>query len=142
MSLDQPLMPPPDDPNFTNGTQEPEARTWNMLCHLSALSGLFTGIGFWLGPLIVWLVQKDRFKSVDAHGKEAVNFAISMFLYELAATLGGIVIGVLTCGIGMFLGVALLSVLGIAHLVLIVIASIQANAGGFYRYPYIWRPIQ
>ncbi len=113
-----------------------------MLCHLSALSGLITGVGFWLGPILVWVLQKDRFRSVDAHGKEAINFAITMFLYELGVLLAGMVIGFLTCGIGMFLAMAALVVLGIAHVVLIVIASIEANSGRFYRYPYTWRPIE
>ncbi len=113
-----------------------------MLCHLSALSGLVTGIGFLVGPILVWVLQKDRYPSVDAHGKEAINFAISVFLYGLGTALVGGVIGVLTCGIGMYLGAGALAVLAIAHLVLIVIASVEANSGKFYRYPYIWRPLR
>ena len=34
--------------------QSNETQMWNMLCHLIALSGYITGLGFFLGPLIVW----------------------------------------------------------------------------------------
>lgn len=142
MNPDESNVPPSSGPDYSTGPDQPDTRTWNMLCHLSALSGLFTAVGFWLGPILVWVFQKDRYPSVDAHGKEAINFAITMFLYYAGASVGGFVIGVLTCGIGMFLGVAVLAVLGIAHVVLTIIASIEANSGKSYRYPYIWRPIQ
>ena len=58
-----------------------EARKWAMLCHLSALSGLLgNGIGFLIGPLVVWLIKRDDAPQIDEQGKEALNFQLTMFL--------------------------------------------------------------
>jgi uncharacterized Tic20 family protein len=106
---------------------------WAMLCHLSALAG-FIGIPFGnvVGPLIVWLIQKDKIPIVDQHGKEAVNFQIGM------AILG--VISILL--IPVIIGIFTLMAVGIFDLVVIIIASMKANAGEFYRYPLCIRFIK
>lgn len=53
-----------------------------MWTHLSALAVLLVPLGNVIGPLVVWLVQrKDPF--VNEHGKEAVNFQLSVLLYAL-----------------------------------------------------------
>uniref|UniRef100_UPI001CCFABE4 DUF4870 domain-containing protein n=1 Tax=Oscillatoria salina TaxID=331517 RepID=UPI001CCFABE4 len=72
----------------------PEARTWAMLCHLASFLGLilsfiglppfaFTNI---VGPLIVWLIKKNEDEFIDAHGRESLNFQLSMTLYGIALT--------------------------------------------------------
>ena len=68
-----PAAPPPNP--------ESQARTWNMLCHLSALAG-FIGVPFGniLGPLLVWQIQKDKFPATQIHGKAALNFQITVTL--------------------------------------------------------------
>jgi len=51
-----------------------------MVCHLAALVGLLgNGIGFLLGPLVVWLFKKEDDPFIDEQGKEAVSFQIIMF---------------------------------------------------------------
>ena len=121
---------------------ESEDRTWGMLCHLAAFAGLLLPtLGNILGPLVVWLIKKDASPFVDAHGKESLNFQISMSLYLL---LGGMVstvaffaLALLPCFgvIGVvILGLAL-SALAIFALVYQVIAAIRANEGGFLYYP-------
>ena len=103
-----------------------EARTWAMLCHVSALTG-FIGIpfGHLIGPLIFWTIKKDQFPLVDDQGKESLNFQLSMTLY-------GIVAGIL-CFV--LIGIPLLIALLIADVVLVIIASVEANQGHLYRYP-------
>lgn len=99
---------------------------WAMICHLSALAGLI-GIPFGniLGPLIIWLIKKDEMPSIDAHGREALNFQLSMTIY-------GVIAGVLVL---VFIGVLLLAVLVVVNLVFVIIAGIKANEGELYRYP-------
>lgn len=105
--------------------QSRDERFWGMLCHLSALLGLFTVFGFVLGPLVVWLVKKDQYPFVNDQGKESINFQISMLIYAaISAVLMIIVIGFL-----------LLAVVAIVDIVLVVIASIAASEGRPYRYP-------
>ena len=61
-----------------------EERNWAMLLHLSALSGLVTsGLGSILGPLIVWLIFRGKSDMVNFHGKKALNFNISLFIYYM-----------------------------------------------------------
>ena len=59
-------------------------RTWNILCHASALLGVFFHFpGHLLGPLVVWLAKRDDSPEIDAHGKESLNFQISMLIYNV-----------------------------------------------------------
>ncbi|MEO0794312.1 MAG: DUF4870 domain-containing protein [Verrucomicrobiota bacterium] len=107
-------------------TTDKDQNMWAMICHLSALAGLI-GIPFGniLGPLIIWLIKKDEMPSIDAHGREALNFQLSMTIY-------GVIAGVLVL---VFIGVLLLAVLVVVNLVFVIIAGIKANEGELYRYP-------
>ena len=109
-----------------------QARTWDMLCHLSALAGYLIPFGNVIAPLIIWQIQKKDYPSVDAHGKEAVNFQISILIYTFVSILLAFVL----------IGIPLLVAIGIGNLVLIVIASIKANNGEAYRYPLTLRLIK
>ena len=84
--------------------------------------------GHLLPPLIVWLLKRNDSPEIDAHGKEAVNFQISLVLYALVVIP---VAGLITCGLGMLLYVPLYA-LGIVGMVM---AALAANRGEFYRYP-------
>jgi uncharacterized Tic20 family protein len=108
-------------------------RTWTVLCHASALIGFFVPwAGHILGPLIVWLAKRGDSPEIDAHGKESLNFQISMLIYSLIA-------GVLCL---VLIGFVLLGILHILNLVLVIIASIQASEGKLYRYPISIRLIK
>lgn len=104
--------------------------TLETLCHLLGLAGL-TGIPFAnvIAPLILWLWKKDLNPAVDTHGKEAVNFQISMSIYTIVAALTMFVA----------IGFVLLPAVVITNLILMVIAAIRASRGEFYRYPFTFR---
>ena len=76
-------------------------------------------------PLVLWLWKRETNPGLDLHGKEVVNFQISMSIYMLLA------------GLSMFIliGFFLLPAVILTDLVLIVIASVKASRGEFYRYP-------
>ena len=105
-----------------------------MLCHLSALAG-FVGVplGNVLGPLIVWQIKKNEFPSVDAHGKAALNFQLTMLIAGLV-TGAAMFVGMFIC-IG-WLMLPVLILIGIAALIFPIIAGIKANNGEDYKYPY------
>ena len=114
-------------------TSSPDVRTWNVLCHATALAGFFVPwAGHILGPLIVWLAKRNDSTEIDAHGKESLNFQISMLIYNVVA-------GVLCL---VLIGFVILGILHILSLVLVIIASIQASEGKFYRYPLAIRLIK
>jgi uncharacterized Tic20 family protein len=108
-------------------------RTWNILCHASALLGVFLHFpGHLLGPLIVWLAKRDDSPEIDAHGKESLNFQISMLIYNVVAAVFCLVL----------IGFVFLAALWVLNAVFVIIASIQASDGKFYRYPMTIRFIQ
>ncbi|UCG59199.1 MAG: DUF4870 domain-containing protein [Phycisphaerales bacterium] len=90
-----------------------------MLCHLLAI---FTGF---LGPLIIWLIKKDDAPFIDRHGKEALNF-------QLTVLIAMIVSGLLTF---ICIGFIMLMVVWVADLILCIIAALKASRGEEYRYP-------
>ncbi|NMY50411.1 DUF4870 domain-containing protein [Pseudomonas sp. WS 5011] len=110
----------------------PEARQWAMFCHFAAFLGLVIPFGNLLGPLIVWQIKKDLDPFVDAQGKEALNFQISVALAALLCFLLMVVV----------IGFPLLLLVSIAALVLTIIAGIKANEGQAYRYPFAWRLVK
>ncbi len=129
--------PPPIAPPAAAPTPPPnpdgQARTWNMLCHLSALAGFMIPFGNLLGPLIVWQIKKNEIPSVDVHGKASLNFQITV---TIAIFIGGFAAAILAViGIG-FLIFPLVMLLWLAGLILAIIAGIKANNGEDYKYPY------
>ncbi len=115
------------------GSNESQARTWNMLCHLSALVGFIIPFGNILGPLLVWQIKKNEFPSVDVHGKAALNFQITV---AIAVFVGAFAAGILFfIHIG-FLLFPLVFLIGLAGLILAIIAGIKANNGEDYKYPF------
>jgi uncharacterized Tic20 family protein len=114
-------------------TSSRNVRTWNVLCHASALAGFFVPwAGHILGPLIVWLAKRGDSPEIDENGKESLNFQISMLIYNVIA-------GVLCL---VLIGFILLAILHILNLVLVIVASIQASEGKLYRYPMTIRLIK
>ncbi len=121
--------PPVQTPN------ESQARTWNMLCHLSALSGLFVPLfGNLLGPLLVWQIKKNEVPSVEAHGKAALNFQITVMIAAVAGLMATFLLSFVFC-IG-YLLLPLVGAVGLCGLIFPIIAGIKANEGKDYRYPY------
>jgi uncharacterized protein len=114
-------------------TSSRDVRTWNVLCHATALAGFFVPwAGHILGPLIVWLAKRNDSPEIDEYGKESLNFQISMLIYNVIA-------GVLCL---VLIGFVILFILHILNLVLVIVASIQASEGKFYRYPMTIRLIK
>ena len=115
-----------------------------MGCHLAALSA-YMGIPFGniLGPLIVWLLKKDQFPLVDEHGKQSLNFQISMIIYSLLLGVAIFItaITLILIPVAVLLGI-LLAFIIIADFVLVVIAAIKVSNGESYQYPFTIRFIQ
>ena len=125
----QPPMPPITP---LTSMSQPDERMWAMLTHLSSLTGIFTVIGSLVGPLIVWQSQKEKSAFVDFHGKEAVNFNITIAIATAVSFLLFLVI----------IGVFLIWAVGLVWLIFTVIAAIKANNGERYHYPLTFRFIK
>ena len=98
-----------------------------MLCHLL---GILTGF---IGPLILWLIKKDTSRFIDFHGRESLNFQITLFIVMF--TLG---ILAMVLMFAFFVGILLfpvLIILSILALVLEILAAVAAQKGEWHRYP-------
>ncbi len=120
----------PGTPMGTQGAQPPlspsDERMWSLLSHLSGI--LFS----FLGPLVIWLVFRERSTFVDNQGKEALNFQITLLIgYFVSSVLMVVLIGFL-----------MIFAVIIAHLVLCIIAGLAAQRGESYRYPLTLRLIK
>ena len=130
----EPLQPAPAP------TADPNLRMWTVLCHASALAGFFIpGVGNFVGPLLIWLLKRGDSAEIDAHGKESLNFQLSMLIYTIAL---GIICFILMVVLIGFLLIPLFAVLYVVDIVLVIIASMKASNGELYRYPLTLRLIK
>jgi uncharacterized Tic20 family protein len=105
-------------------------KMWAMFAHLSGLIASALGGMAFLGPLIIWLIQKDKSPFVAEQAKEALNFQITLTIAFVASFVPCCLFppaGVLTIGIYIF------------GLVMSIIAAMKANNGEHYKYPVTLR---
>ena len=130
------------------------------LIHLSSFSRFLIPFGNFIGPIILWVANRDKSEFIDAHGKQIINFQISILLYV-------VVIGTITIPFFLFNlfsgidfidyhgfhdfhinigkpspllyitgGLGVLAIIAfIIELALIVKASLKARDGKIYDYP-------
>lgn len=122
----------PSARHVTDLQAEAWERTFAMSIHLTVL---LIHLGLPVVPaLIMWLIKRDESPFIDDHGRECLNFQISLILYSLLT----IPIGFLTCGVGWALW-APIYILGIVGLIM---AAVAANKGRYHRYPMTIRFIR
>ncbi len=107
-----------------------EDKSLAMLCHLLAI---FTGF---IGPLILWLVKKDSSAFVAHHGREALNFQLTLLIVMMCLASATFVLMFVFIGILLF---PVLFVVPILALVAEIIAAVAAQKGEWHRYPYCMR---
>jgi uncharacterized Tic20 family protein len=145
--------PPPPPPPAAPADRPPD-RTYAVLLHNSALSGLvISPIGFLLGPLIMWLLKKDEDAFVNESGRWAVNFQITFLiayaiLFAVAILAFFVTAGTFRFGpgapdpfaatgtaAGFVLAVLVGMALVVINIVVTVIGALRANEGIVYEYP-------
>ncbi len=132
------------------------------IIHLSILTKFFIPLGNFILPIILWTTNKDKSEFIDNHGKQAINFQISILLYTiviLCLTIPLFLFGVLNsvnfpefCNIYDFdfhisrrdgfnvilftiIGVILAAAAFIFEIIFVIIAVGKANQGEPYKYP-------
>lgn len=134
----------PGQPLHDEQASEAE-RTYTTFQHLIGLVSALDGMGFLglIGAIIMWRIKAKESPFYDDHGREAVNFQISLLVYLLG---GGIILGLftaITLGIGIVITLPLI-ILGTIFLFVIrligcIRGAIAANRGEYYRYPMCLR---
>jgi len=116
--------PNPDRLVDENATSD--ERTYAVFTHLSLLAHLLTGGLGIVVAIIMWLIKRDTSPFIDDHGREAINFQLSLIIYLISC--GFLVI---VCGIGLII-MPFVYVLAIVGMIMAVMA---ANRGEYFRYP-------
>lgn len=96
---------------------------------LALLSHILTIVAPILAPLIIYLVKKDESPYVAYHAKESLNFQISIAIYVILLFIS-------------IIGILLVWVVGLLAFVLVILATIKASEGQFYKYPLCIRLIK
>lgn len=125
--------------------------------HLSSFTRFVFPFGNFLGPVILWLTNRDKSEFIDQNGKQIINFQISILLYVIIIACIAIPFFLLnifsSIAFSNFenielsihqpstiiisaLGLGIIAVVGfVLELVLIIIASLKARDGEVYKYP-------
>lgn len=88
--------------------------------------------------LIVWLWKRRESPAIDAHGKEALNFGITVFLFTFPVSF---LAAFLPAVVGLVISL-LLAVTGLGVLALVIYGGLQAREGRLLRYPLNLRLIK
>ena len=130
--------------------------------HLSTLTKYIFPFGNFIMPLVLWTMNKEKSEFIDTHGKQAINFQLSIFLYFILISCLSIPLfffGIINTidfpdfwnhynfdfhisnhdNINLFIFSALIILLAMAAVIIevifIVIATSKANQGEPYKYP-------
>ena len=131
--------------------------------HLSTLSQYIIPFGNYIFPILIWTSYKDKSEFVNHHGKQTLNFQLSLLLYTLILALIAIPIFLTVflqnipmqaffndenfvirnfdfqANIGLLsigaTAVLLFGVLKFVEFFLVIYASIKASNGELYKYP-------
>jgi uncharacterized Tic20 family protein len=131
--------------------------------HLSTLTQYFIPFGNYIFPILIWSSYKDKSEFANHHGKQALNFQLSLLLYTLILGLIAIPIFIIVFlqnipmeavfnnedfvirnfnfdgNIGLLsigaTAVLLFGLLKIVEFFLVIYASIKASNGEYYKYP-------
>lgn len=147
----------------TSATQVKNQQTTASLIHLSTLLKYFFPFANYIAPLLIWTFNKEK-DFIDENGRQAINFQLSILIYTLsigliclpfilifatdfitliqtieqqsgyfsATSLQNISGYILLFGIALVLVISLF----ILELYAVINASIHANRGELYQYPF------
>jgi len=105
-----------------------DQRTWAMATHLSAFLAAFVALSF-LGPLILYIVFKDRGAFIRQHSAQALNFQLTMWIGLLIS------FPLMLVGIGFITAGAIAITMLVCH----ILGAVAASDGRDYRYPFTIR---
>ena len=97
-----------------------------VITHLCQLLTPLTGFGGLIVPLVLWATQKDKVYGMDEHGKQIINFQLSIIIYAILCIPLIFLLG---------LGILLLIILGVISVVYPIINAIKSSNGETPKYP-------
>lgn len=99
--------------------QENYRKKWHFILHIS---GFFVLL---LPPLIIWVWKRDEVDELDQHGRDVVNFQLSMWIYLFALALPPVIA----------VGIFVLPLIGLLSSILVIYNALRVLNGNSYYYP-------
>ncbi len=103
-----------------NQTQKVEDRNLLIITHLLQLLTYVTGFGGLIAPLVIWASKKDTIEDMDIHGKQIINFQISLIVYAIISIPMILALG---------LGILMLIAVGFLGFIMPIVNAIKASNG-------------
>ncbi|WP_378183962.1 DUF4870 domain-containing protein [Aquimarina sp. SS2-1] len=137
--------------------------------HLGVFSKYFIPFGNFIVPILLWTTNKEKSDFIDTHGKEAINFQLSVLLYTVILGMisfpffmfnilgdaslfdlfnhNGLDINFSTDGgFRTLIGASFVGVIALIgfflEIIFIISAALKGNKGELYRYPLTIRFIK
>ncbi len=119
-----------------------DERTWSMLAHLSVLLNLITGFAGPIAALVIYLVYKDRSRTVAYHALQAMIFQLIWWfgggvligvVWAVVGALSAILIGVILIPIALVLTFAL-ALLPLGALAYGIVGAVRVSQGEDFKY--------
>lgn len=121
---DAPPYGQPVTERYRDAAATPAERTYATFIHLSLLTvHLLMPV---VPALVMWLIKRHESPFIDDHGKEAVNFQISLLIYSV---IGGLLVPFCFVGVPVLIATYVLGIAGM------IMAALAANRGEYFRYP-------
>lgn len=118
-----------------HGSMDGQDRNLALLAHLSGCLGIVVGsVPGFVGPLVIWLIQKDKSLFVEQEAKEALNFQITLLIL--------IAVFIVATFMSCWMLFPLLFVPALLQVVFGIIATVSVANGNAYRYPFNLRLIK
>lgn len=127
--------------------------TYCFLIHISVLLGCFYIVLGIVIPIILWVINRERYQNVDLHGKNVLNWIISVSIYLIVAFFLSLLFGIVSISaitssfslvtpFSMFASFFPIVFLVILNIVFVIIGATKANKGIVWRYPLALRIIK
>lgn len=104
-------------------------RLWALLSYLLTIV-----VGF-LAPLIIYAIKLNESRYVRFHAAQSLNMVLTGLIYTFGGFLVGLILGLLTHGLALFLIIPAFVAYAVAHLVYLIMAAVAANRGEYYQVP-------
>ncbi len=130
--------------------------------HLGAFSKYFIPFGNYIVPILLWTTNKEKSNFINEHGKEAINFQLSILLYTvilgafsfpffLFSVFGDATVSNLfhpdefainfsnAGGFSTLVGASFIGIIALigffVEIIFVITAALKANKGEDYKYP-------
>ena len=104
-----------------------EERKWATAIHASAIAGMLFPLALALGPFLVWMLKKHDSDYLDAQGKKAINFQLTILVIAFVCVILAMLIKPI---------ISLAFMTGIGGLVFAIMAAVVVFKEGDFDYPF------